>query len=86
MEGAYVYNNNNYSVLVMYKEISIDSILFVIYSNYELKYAYISAKNFIKIKPSECIHILTVLPYIDNFIDLILEQIVTAGKSILLIL
>ena len=73
MEGACVYiNNDNKSVLVMYKEIKKrkeicnNIILLARYSEQILEYGYINDKYFTKIIPIDCIHILTSLPYYDD--------------------
>lgn len=62
MQGACVFSYE-YPVLIMYKEIDKNCVLFVIYTNYTLKYNYITCKQLTNLIPLDAIHILTKLPY-----------------------
>ena len=62
MQGACVFRYNSPS-LIMYKEIEKNHVLFVIYTNYTLKYNYITCKQLTNLIPLDAVHILTKLPY-----------------------
>jgi hypothetical protein len=62
MQGACVFRYD-YPVLIMYKEIEKNRVLFVIYTNYTLKYNYITCKQLTNLIPVDAVHILTKLPY-----------------------
>ena len=62
MQGACVFRYD-YPGLIMYKEIEKNCVLFVIYTNYTLKYNYITCKQLTNLIPVDSIHILTKLPY-----------------------
>jgi len=62
MQGACVFRYD-YPVLIMYKEIEKNRILFVIYTNNTLLYNYITCKQLTNLIPVDSIHILTKLPY-----------------------
>lgn len=71
MEGACVYYNKyGYAELAMYKELNIKSlnnVLLCLFSNKTLNYCYVSCKYITNFFPLDCKHILTHLPYIDDF-------------------
>lgn len=71
MQGACVFSYE-YPVLIMYKEIEKNRVLFVIYTNYTLKYNYITCKQLTNLIPIDAVHILTKLPYY-NALDLTLR-------------
>lgn len=62
MQGACIVKYEN-PVLIMYKEIEKNLVLFVIYYNNTVKYNYISCKDLTNIIPVDAHHILTKLPY-----------------------
>ena len=62
MQGACIIKRNN-PVLLMYKEIEKNKVLFVVYTNNTLKYNYISSKQLTNLIPVDAVHILTKLPY-----------------------
>ena len=62
MEGACIFMRES-PFLVMYKEITKNRVLFVIYNNCQLKYNYITSKELTKLLPKDAVHILTKLPY-----------------------
>lgn len=62
MQGGCIFTDNC-PVLIMYKEIEKNRVLFVIYTNYTLKYSYITCKQLTNLIPVDAIHILTKLPY-----------------------
>lgn len=76
MEGACVYiNKYDKPVLVMYKEIRElkeinNNVIFIVrYSEKTLDYGYINDKNLTVVLPTNCIHILTCLPYLDDIYE-----------------
>ncbi len=71
MQGACIYYYKG-PVLIMYKEIENNKVLFVIYYNKTLKYNYITNRQLTKLIPIQSIHILTKLPYYNN-LDLTLR-------------
>ena len=67
MEGACVYiDTDNFSTLVMYKEIKPRIVLYVEYNFLEFKVKYISIFEFFSLIPENNIHILSSLPYIND--------------------
>ena len=67
MEGACVFiDENNFSTLLMYKEIKNCKIFFVKYNFIEFKIDYLDMFDFCLLLPCDCIHILSKLPYLDN--------------------
>lgn len=73
MEGACVYIDiDNFSTLLMYKEIKPTLILYVKYNFLEFKVNYINIFDFFNFIPENNIHILSSLPYI-NDIELTLD-------------
>ena len=62
MQGACIVTYEN-PVLIMYKEIEKNRVLFVIYYNNTVKYNYISCKDLTNLIPVEAVHILTKLSY-----------------------
>ena len=67
MEGACVYiDSNNFSTLLMYKEIKPRLILYVKYNFLEFKVKYINIFDFFSLIPENNIHILSSLPYIND--------------------
>ena len=67
MEGACVYiDNNNFSTLLMYKEIKDKLILYVKYNFITFDIKYISIYDFFYILLDNNIHILSSLPYIND--------------------
>ena len=62
MQGACVIMRD-YPILIMYKEIEKNSVIFYIYANSCAKYNYINCKQLTNLIPSDAIHILTKLPY-----------------------
>ena len=69
MEGACVYiDSDNFSTLLMYKEIKPRLILYVKYNFLEFKVKYISIFDFFSLIPENNIHILSSLPYINNIV------------------
>ena len=71
MEGVCIYyNNNGYAEIAMYKELNIKSlnnVLLCLFSNKTFNYYYVSCKYMTNFLPLESKHILTQLPYIENF-------------------
>ena len=69
MEGVCIYNNSyNQATLVMYKEIN--NVVFIAeYCNKNLAYNYIDCKTLTQYLPTDCIHILTYMPYLNNITD-----------------
>lgn len=65
MEGACVVTIDN-PILIMYKEIDKNCVLFVVYTNKTLKYNYITCKQLTNLIPIDAVHILTKLPYYDE--------------------
>ena len=67
MEGGCVYiDENNFSTLLMYKEINKEIIFFVKYNFLEFHIDYINIFDFQKMIPNDCIFILSYLPYTSN--------------------
>lgn len=67
IEGACVYSDiNNFSSLLMYKEINNKIILYVKYNFIEFSINFVNIYDFEKIFPYENIHILNNLPYDKN--------------------
>lgn len=62
MQGACIFRYDN-PVLIMYKEIEKNKVLFLVYTNYEAKYNYITSKELTNLIPLDAHHILTTLPY-----------------------
>lgn len=67
MEGACVYiDTDNFSTLLMYKEIKPRIVLYLKYNFLEFKVKYISIFDFFYLIPKNNIHILSSLPYISD--------------------
>lgn len=67
MEGACVFvDENNFSTLLMYKEIKNKLIFCVKYNFLEFKVTYINIFDFFSLIPDNSIHILSKLPYIND--------------------
>ena len=67
MEGVCVYiDHDNFSTLLMYKEIKPTLILYVKYNFIEFKVRYINIFDFFYLIPENNIHILSSLPYIKD--------------------
>jgi hypothetical protein len=67
MEGACVYiDTDNFSTLLMYKEIKPRIVLYLKYNFLEFKVKYISIFDFLNLIPENNIHILSSLPYIND--------------------
>ena len=67
MEGACVYLDvDNFSTLLMYKEIKPRIVLYVKYNFLEFKVNYISIFDFLNLIPENNIHIISSLPYIND--------------------
>lgn len=74
MEGACIYINSlNESTLLIYKEYSNNEVFLVYYVNYNLYYSFITSKMLTNIIPSDCIHILTSLPFYYNNLEKTIE-------------
>ena len=65
MEGACIITYDS-PILIIYKEISKNNILLVIYCDKQLKYTNITCKQLTNIIPVDAIHILTKLPYYND--------------------
>jgi len=75
MEGACVYfNKNNHSVLVMYKEIEKNKVLYFSYSNGVCYYKFITSKLLTQLLPDNCVHILYCLPYLPSSLETTLNN------------
>ena len=75
MEGACVYFNKNYhSVLVMYKEIEKNKVLYFTYSNGVCYYKFITSKLLTQLLPHNCVHILYYLPYLPASLETTLNN------------
>ena len=72
MEGACVFIDNDFSTILMYKEIKKNLILYVKLNFAEFYINYINIYDFFKIFPYNYIHILNNLPYF-NDINITLE-------------
>jgi hypothetical protein len=67
MEGVCVYiDHDNFSTLLMYKEIKPTLILYIKYNFIEFKVRYINIFDFFYLIPENNIHILSSLPYIKD--------------------
>ena len=80
MEGACVYiDQKQNSVLVMYKEVEKNNVLYLIYSNKSFFYQFITTKLLTYLLPHNCIHILYSLPYLCHSLEITLNNWILLG-------
>lgn len=80
MEGACVYVNSQHnSVLVMYKEVEKNKVLYFNYSNGTLYHQFITTRLLTQLLPYDCVHILYSLPYLPNSLEATLNNWISIG-------
>ena len=80
MEGACVYVDSQHtSVLVMYKEVEKNKVLYFNYSNGTLYHQFITTRLLTQLLPYDCVHILYSLPYLPNSLEATLNNWISIG-------
>jgi hypothetical protein len=87
MEGACVYVDSQHtSVLVMYKEVEKNKVLYLNYSNGTLYHQFITTRLLTQLLPHDCVHILYSLPYLPDSLETTLNNWISIGINRLNIL